>query len=237
MLLNVLKRCYKNSKIFFLLLLFNTMVISFLLWTINEMKSEQLLFLVLLGFAPSLMFLFLIILSSLLKNKEVFLRVMKIISYILIIPYLLYLMFVFFVYIALFSDNPEVSLDSYRYNKEINYFPKNIPNNYVDAKYYHKYPFMQGGEEIILYLKLDDERFLEYKNNLDNKNLERNKEMVDIKSKFYCNTPYEKGITDQFTLYTIESKCDKSGYCNHGLDKHILINEEEKEIIFYYQNW
>lgn len=224
---------YKNARLTFVLTIFNTIVVFLLLCSINEVEKNKFVFLILLGIAPSLIFLILTIILNVFKEKTSLISIIRIISYILLFLYIFYFMLVYFCYIAIMADNPEVSIESYNYNKKINYFPKEIPKEYEDVAYYHKYPFMYG-EKIILYLKIDEQLIKEYKKEFENKTVEREKNM----SKYveYSNTPYEDKSTEGFDWYIIESKCDDSNYCNHGIDKHVRINEETNEIIFYYHD-
>lgn len=232
--MNKIRECYKNAKLAFVLTIFNTIVVFLLLCSINDVEKNQFVFLILLGFAPSFIFLIFTIILNVFKDKTSLITIIRIMSYISFFLYIFYLMLICFCYIVIMADNPETSLESYTYNKKINFFPKEIPREYVDATYYHQYPLMYG-EKVILYLKIDEQSIREYKEELGSKTVERDKNMRTYVE--YSNTPYEDKVIDEFDWYIIESECYDSRYCNHGIDKHVRIKEETNEIIFYYHDW
>lgn len=185
-----------------------------------------------------LIFMFYSLLSMLLvflKNKYGNSKILNIFIVISSFPFLILIFLAVMFIVVIISLAPDKKLSKYRYNDYINYFPKEIPKEYEAASYYRTYGFWQGGDFIVLYLQLDSDSISDYKSKFEKINVKRHD---DMKSNFtYFNTPYVEGITSDFKMYTVESKCDKSGYCNHGLDKHVVINENTNEIIFFYGNW
>lgn len=151
---------------------------------------------------------------------------------IVIIPYLFYVIISIFFIGFIAVENPDTKLSQYK--QCLDYFPKEIPDNYKEAKYYHSYPFLQAGEETMLYLKIDEDYINYYRKKYQDKTVRLHKDASD---------PYEDryqdfvSITKDFDLYLLDSSCDDSGYCNHGREEYILINEDTNEILFYYSAW
>jgi len=42
---------------------------------------------------------------------------------------------------------------------------------------------------------------------------------------------------DNYVIYLIDSRCDNSGYCNHGEFRLVAFNELNKEIVYQYSYW
>ncbi|MCX4364181.1 MAG: hypothetical protein OSJ70_00210 [Bacilli bacterium] len=213
---------YKKAKYPFYL-----MIISLILAILN--CGNKAFFLIFMFY--SLLSMLLVFLKNKYENSK-FLNIFIVISS---FPFLI-LIFLALMFIGvIISLTPDKKLSKYKYSDYINYFPKEIPKEYEAASYYRTYGFLQGGDFIVLYLQLDSNSISDYKSKFEKINVERPE---NTETNFtYFNSPYEKGVTSDFKMYTIEAKCYKSGYCNHGLDKHVVINENTNEIIFFYGNW
>lgn len=231
-----LKQIFLNSKFSFILGTINLIIFLVLIsLTIDEFHITYSL-IIILGILPSFFYYLIVFLANKFSTQYRRKRIVNLIAIWSIIPYLIYLFFwtcFLFITIAL---TPEVKLSSYKHYAILDYFPEKIPENYIDASYYHTYRFLQGGEKFILYLKLDSDLIEEYERAFKGKSIEPHKNIP--KEKFYENTPYsDKSLNDDFNIYYLETNCDNSGYCNHGFDKHVVINNNTNEIIFYYQSW
>lgn len=151
---------------------------------------------------------------------------------IVVIPYFFYLIIIIFFFGFIAVENPYTNIRSYE--QYLDYFPKEIPDNYKEAKYYRSYPFLQAGEMIILYLKMDRDYINYYREEYQDKTVRLHKDASDP---YKSNYQDFVSITKDFDLYLLDSSCDDSGYCNHGREEYILINEDTNEILFYYSAW
>lgn len=230
-----LKQIFLNSKFSFILGTINLIIFLFSISLIEEFHANYILFII-LGILPSLFYFLIVFLANKFSTQYRRKRIVNLIAIWSILPYLIYLFFwTYFLFITIIIT-PEVKLSSYKHYAIIDYFPEQIPKNYIDASYYHIYRFLQGGEEFILYLKLDNNLIEQYEREFQEKSVDPNENIY--KEKSYKNTPYsDKNLNNDFRIYYLETDCDNSGYCNHGLDKHVAINSKTKEIIFYYQSW
>lgn len=225
---------FKNSKIAFFISTINLIIIFYCLIGIKEINIKYII-IIILGILPTLVGIILVIISTMYKEKLK--NLIKILSILLIIPYLLYIGFWFFTLCLIVAVNPEIKISSYEKHDFLSSFPSKIPDNYENASYYHSYPFLQGGDNYILYLKLDSNAIKNYEAYFNLKQIEPNKDM-NIANILYINTPYEKSYLDEyFKAYFLKSECDNSGWCNHGIDEHVMINVCTNEIIFYYDEW
>lgn len=227
-----LKQIYKKTKTPFILMIINAILLLMFV-VLSDNYVNRYFWVLLVSF---LILLFLVFLENKFNEN----KIVKIIVRIFLFPYFLIVSYINVLLIILFFTivrifYPNTYLFEYRNYDWINYFPKEIPKYSKDAKYYHAFPFLQGGEEIILYLKLDNESIINYKNEFEKKSIKRHQSMKYTVN--YLNTPYEDKATNDLKVFTIESICDDSGYCNHGVDKHVAINEKNNDIIFYYGSW
>ena len=230
-----MKQKYLNC-LFILFGLLNVILMIIFL-TINSFNIYNFT-LFLIGLLPTFIWFISLILIKIYKNKTTLRRVLNILSIILIIVYIPFLFIWLILYSLTKSFNPENDINNYQQYSYNDYFPIDIPSNYIDASFYHSYPFLQAGEEIILYLKLEKQEILNYKNQFILYNNEIHKDMLSSFPISYRNTPYESNVIDNnFDIYIIESTCDDSTYCNHGLNKHVTLNENTNEIVFYYHKW
>lgn len=230
-----LKQIFLNSKFSFILGIINLIIFLILISFIDEFHTNYIL-IIILGILPSFFYFLIVFLANKFSAQYRRKRIVNLIAIFSIIPYLIYLFFwTCFLFITI-AMTPEVKLSSYKHYAILDYFPEQIPENYIDASYYHTYRFLQGGEKFILYLKLDSVSIEQYDSVFKEKNIEPHKNIP--KEKFYENTPYsDKSLNNNFHIYYLETNCDNSGYCNHGFDKHVVINNKTNEIIFYYQSW
>lgn len=207
----------------------------------NNLKS---FIMTLLYFIPSLIFIMLLLLY---KNNRIKKRNLLIIQFSVIICSIIYIFILSF--ISLIVELTDGGINNvtnygrvYNYNN-FEYFPKKIPNNAKNVIFHYNPSIFQGGEIFSLYFKTDDNTLKKYTEKYqENIITEENNKIKDIKKmedSILYYTPYKNSINDinDFNIYSLYSKCDSSGYCNHGMMKLILIKNDTNEILFYYENW
>ncbi len=156
----------------------------------------------------------------------------------IIFPIIVFIPYCFYIFVSIFvigfttSMSPDTEL--WQYTQCSEFFPEKIPKNYEEAKFFHSYAFLQSGSESILYLKIDDDFINDYKEEYKDKTVRFHKDASDPYENIYQDL-FE--ITEYFDLYLLKSNCDDSGYCNHGSEEYILINETTNEIVFYSYYW
>ncbi len=125
----------------------------------------------------------------------------------------------------------------------IEIFPESIPKNAEKIKYLHSDPFLQKGEENLLYYV---DKSLE-QNVVDNKYREKalwiGKFDDEDKPKSIgnpINQLYdidEIGNVEDFLVYVFKDSCYGDGYCNHGEYIYVAYNDVTKEIIYKQEHW
>ena len=207
----------------------------------NNLKS---VIITLLYFIPSLIFIMLLLLY---KNNKIKKRTLLIIQFLIIICSIIYIFILSFISLIIESTDGGVN-NVKNYSRVYSYynfayFPKKIPNNAKNVIFHYNPSIFQGGEIFSLYFKTDNKTLKKYmkeykKNIITNKNDKINN-IEKISDSILYYTPYKNSINNinDFNIYSLYSKCDNSGYCNHGTMKLILIKNNTNEILFYYENW
>ena len=211
----------------------NISMLIFVFSDVNEINVSYIV-LALFGLMPFIISLIFVFLAYKMRNKTGVKTAINIISLFYIVACAIYMFVWLFVYAIVAAMNPATNISSYEYNEHFDYFPKEIPDNCIDVAYFYRPGALQGGTTKLLYLKLDEKDIQKYKKTAQKRAIDKETNS----HRHYHNTPYEdKEISSDFTTYVLEAECDDSGWCNHGLDEHIAINEKTNEIIFYYENW
>lgn len=161
--------------------------------------------------------------------------------------FMIYLLIVIFIVGVIESMNAVTNYKTYKilYNKNdayINQFPKNVPRNAKNVKFYYYPGALQSDSLMELYYKVDDKTLKEYKSKYG-------KSAIWIGDSYSKNDFLDKydisynlnlesvRISKDYTIYYLCTKCDNSGYCNHGGYSFAAINEDTNECIFKYQYW
>lgn len=164
----------------------------------------------------------------------------SIISQLILIPLSLIYLFVAIFIIGIVTTmvpvrNYQQYKNLYNGNNElIKDFPSDIPSDAYDIKFYYQPPFLQSGKVMNLYYKVNDTIVNEYKEKYEK--IELNEYEIDIENldKLYLD---EFKLDDNYRLYFLYSRCDDSGYCNHGAYSYVAINEISNEVIFAMYEW
>ena len=121
-------------------------------------------------------------------------------------------------------------------------FPENIPKNVTDVQFHYNPPLLQGG--MIHYLYYVDENMTSDK--FDKKyrfkaewigHINEYNEKPGLLGGAFSNTPSQYNNENDYIIYLVKSRCDKSGYCNHGNFLLAAFNEKTNEVIFKSEDW
>ena len=119
-------------------------------------------------------------------------------------------------------------------------FPKKIPSGVDNIKFYYSPGIMQDSTEYYLY-------YVDKSMTLDKFNALYKEKSIWVGNKIEYNdndgllagvfiSPQLKD-EDEFIIYLVEGKCDKSGYCNHGNYLLTAYNEKTNEILYKSSEW
>ena len=135
-----------------------------------------------------------------------------------------------------------------RYYKEkvtgdlLNVFPKDIPKNVKKIKFDYTPGFLQGASNISLYYVDDNMTASKFENKYSDKSewvgsSDDYSEKEGLFSGLFYNTPAQSNNKTDYIIYLNKSKCDESGYCNHGYYLLSAFNKKTKEVIYQYREW
>lgn len=121
-------------------------------------------------------------------------------------------------------------------------FPKDIPTNAEEVNFFYSPDFLQGGSSIALYyidkdMTIDkfDEKYkfkAEWVGYFEDYN-----DKDGLLTGAFLNTPAQYNNENDYIIYLVNSRCDNSGYCNHGNFLFTSFNKNTNEIIFKSENW
>lgn len=201
---------------------------------------------IILGSLPFLSYLTLtIIINKYFDNKKIRI-IIKVCSKILLFLSLFMHIFTLFKGAILEYEHPEINIKHYsKFIKDYNlteYFPSYIPESAKNTKFVLEPGFLQGGTTISLYY-IDEKFDIKNYDNLYREKAEWMGQYNDYSEKYgLLNDLFNDNLInyidkDNFSVYLFNSKCDDSGYCNHGIYSLLAINENTKEVLYEYQNW
>lgn len=129
------------------------------------------------------------------------------------------------------------------YEKILYQFPKKIPSNVQNARYFYRPQFLQGGMRMELTLEIDENMINSYINKYKYKkiiNLQDSNsynQLKDIGIFDLGNNTYENIKNENATVYIIDSKPYKDNDWNHGYAIFIAVNNQKNKILFQSELW
>lgn len=195
---------------------------------------------------PFILCLIITILTNIFINKRIIKIISNFISALLVFVIPIYYLIISFDSGLYQLENPLINIKYYeRYYNNVDVlkkvFPKEIPQpaENIEFKYYPG--LLQGATEYSLYYIDPNMTFEKFDKLYKNKSewtgsIKEYNEKEGLLSGIF-NSIAIKSDKENFKIYLIEGKCDKSGYCNHGNYWVTAINKDTKEIIYKYSNW
>lgn len=154
-----------------------------------------------------------------------------------------------FIFSSIFSitdslDYPGINSQYYRFIVswyELKVFPKKIPSNAENVKLIDYAAPSQGGATTSLYYVDKKMTWNKFDNKYRNNSIWIGKYKESSKkcltSGTFYNTPAYDNNSDNYLIYLVDCKCDKSGYCNHGKRLFAAYNEKTHEVIYKHDQW
>ena len=194
-------------------------------------------------------------------SKGNILKTRLLISLIGFIPFIIFLSIIIFFLLPLFflyyfvsiyicviieAINPITDIKFYKNKIKgtelLKVFPKEIPTDVENIKFYYAPGILQGGTEYILSYTDKNLSFEEF--DLKYKKMaiwigykEEYTENNGLITGIFSNTIVEYKNENDYIIYLIEGKCDNSGYCNHGDYLFAAFNEKTNEVIYKSEQW
>lgn len=239
----------KRNKIFnntFLLLL---TIITFFIGIFFHNSSDGHSFIIrlevfLLGFLPFAISLLLMVICS--KKKIEFNNIFEkslIVKFGLVSSVFFYYLIAGILCIIIEITNPITDIKSYKkivYDELLTFFPKDIPQNAINAQLYYSPAFLQAGEQLHLYYideSMTNELFMrKYQNKaiLSSNESSPNEEVLrKISSPLLENCDN----INEFLIYLEKNKCNNSEQCYHNEIVLVAFNEKTKELLYIYEFW
>ena len=246
-LLYITKDLYKKCKFQFILFFITLLIGLWVLWgTTMAYGLKTYIYMIVFAVIPPLLF------GIDLFRKYKFNKIKKTRSNIsLFTIFLIIVIPIFYLimsFVIAFSDlgaditNPKYYKD-FMYRELYIAFPKKIPKTAEDVEFFHRDPFLQGGEINYLYYidKTLNHESIEKKykekaiwvGKIDGENQPQG--TPDSFNIFWVQGT--KGRQSDFTMYVMKASCYKSDSCNHGEFIIVAYNDKTKEIIYKEEDW
>ena len=122
-------------------------------------------------------------------------------------------------------------------------FPKKIPKTAEEVNFFHRDPFLQGGEINYLYYIDNSLKQESVDKKYKNKSIwfgkinGNNKPQGSPDSLNIFWVQGTKGKESDFIMYVMKAKCYKPDSCNHGEFIIVAYNDKTKEIIYKEEDW
>lgn len=198
-----------------------------------------------IGYLPATIFLALLLIGFFKCNTKESKDVITIPS--VILTFLLLGYYVCAIFICAFEEAENPITDVKYYKDKVNgsllkVFPKEIPDNVEKVEFIYSPGVLQGGTEIALYY-VDKNMTIDKFDKVYKSKAEWIGHAKDYNEKKgllaggFSNTPAEYKNDDDYVIYLVESRCDNSGYCNHGDFLFVAFNEKTNEVIFKSEDW
>lgn len=209
----------------------------------NILKTRLLISLI--GFIPFIIFLSIIMIKKkfvIEKNKNSF----NTIIFFLLPLFFLYYFVSIYICVIIEAINPITDIKFYKNKIKgtelLKVFPKEIPTDVENIKFYYAPGILQGGTEYILSYTDKNLSFEEF--DLKYKKMaiwigykEEYTENNGLITGIFSNAIVEYKNENDYIIYLIEGKCDNSGYCNHGDYLFAAFNEKTNEVIYKSEQW
>lgn len=204
-------------------------------------KAKLIIFL--LAFLPCILFLLFIFIIYKNKENKIIYTVFKIFSIVNTCLLLVYYFLAIFFIVLTEAINPMTNPKYYSFykpNKTV--FPQRIPKDVEAVKFLYAPGILQGGTRYSLYY-IDKKMTL---TNFDKKykeqaewvgHLDEYEEKSGLLSSAFHSTPSEYKNENDYVIYLINSKCDDSGWCNHGSYMIAAFNEKTHQVVYSSETW
>ena len=235
--------CLKGYKRYIITFIVTLFLAVWALSTSNSLAYGRILyiFMIVAELFPPILCLIAIFLKYKFKEQD-----KKIIDTILIIFIVLlpvYYFCVIFIYAIGRVDkditNPKY-YHSFVYGELYVAFPKEIPSNVTNVKFFHRDPFLQGGLYDELYY-IDNSLTQEVVDNKFSNSIWSGELDSDDEPR---GTPYDPfyfipvvGEKLDFKEYVFKAYCYKEDSCNHGETIVVFYNDKTKELLYFHEDW
>lgn len=204
-------------------------------------KAKLIIFL--LAFLPCILFLLFIFIIYKNKENKIIYTIFKIFSIVNTCLLLAYYFLAIFFIVLTEAINPMTNPKYYSFykpNKTV--FPQKIPKDVEAVKFLYAPGILQGGTRYSLYY-IDKKMTL---TNFDKKykeqaewvgHIDEYKEKPGLLSSAFYSTPSKYKNENDYVIYLINSKCDDSGWCNHGFYMIAAFNEKTHQVVYSSESW
>lgn len=215
-------------------------------WDSKGVQSCLRLIIILIGYLPTIIFFIILLICYFKYKTKNSKKIITIITITLTVGLFFYYITAIFICAFIEVKNPITSISNYKDKvndkRLLKVFPKEIPNNVDDLYFIYSPGILQGETEISLYY-IDKNMTInkfdkEYK--IKAEWIGHKEEYTEKKGLFtgaFSNTPAEYKNEDDYIIYLVESRCDNSGYCNHGDFLFVAFNDKTNEIIYKSEQW
>lgn len=133
-----------------------------------------------------------------------------------------------------------------RNHESLAFFPKEIPQNVKNVRFYEIPQFLQGGSKILLMYQTSDAEIQRYEKQFSEKAkciYQGEKQIsgdpnADVWKFCVCEDEIGvHGLSNDFKCYILDSKSTKPYDWNHGYTYGVAISEEKSQILFYREVW
>lgn len=237
---------FKNNKFQFIMSIITFIIGVYLSSGAIGLPIKAKLVILLVSFMPFILFVMFVLLINKYKEKAkvcFFINVISMIATFLLIIY--YFLAIFLIAIEE-ADNAVTNPKYYKHYVNTfsikRVFPKEIPKDVDNIKFYYAPGLLQAASNCSLYyidenLSLEefDKMYKEKAKWIGHKNEYTENECL-LESAF-LHTPADEYNEDDFVIYLVEGDNDDSGYCNHGIFLLAAYNEKTNEVIYRASSW
>jgi len=243
-------KCKKTEKIIInTLLILSILIFLFLYYNLTFKCVNRYWFEGLIFGIPSLI---LLAIAYLFYQKEISGKVAISFSIIILIASIIVLSIAFMVIVITDLTSEVTDIKEYKrilnlevYDEMLYQFPKEVPKNAENVKFFYRPQFLQGGMQMELKMTLDEQIINSYIVNFKDKckqiiNIDNKEVLWDLDNVGIFTLGdhvVEERIEKGFTIYLLESEPYKTNNWNHGYVIFIAVNDAKTEILFQSEVW
>lgn len=190
----------------------------------------------------------LLIVRNLINKHKIKKYIASILIILIVIIYVIFGSFLFMFFVMIDGSATIINANEYKriLNMEINsnfevlkYFPNEIPQNATEIQFYYHPQFLQGGMEMKLEFKANEEEINYYIDKYKNESSyisAPNKAVYSLFNNYGIHHAYGINLNkdrDDIEIYVLQT----TGPSNHGYLSFIAVNNEHTEILFQAEKW
>lgn len=233
---------FKKTKFTFIMCIITFIIGLFFLYIGRGNELSYMIKLCIMAYIPFIVYLLFTYLSYHYYGTPKVKVIKKLSSFIsasLVFYYIFALMFSIFMLV----DYPLKKTKYYNYYVEAiggeDLFPSSIPKSAKNIRIYNSPWILQSGTGLSLYYIDEEMDITDFLNTYTKKaKWQGYMNEYNLEEGLFYNF-YDNHIENHndFLIYLIDSKCDNSGYCNHGFRSLVALNHHTKEVIFEISEW